>query len=155
VSLKSRGRFYAGCAFVFAFLAGAGVAKVCDKLQIPYDSVSGFVVLGAFFGSLFLMSKGVDRLDDEGHKRLLAKNCGCDSVSAFERDQQQRIEIATLGRAGELYWGLPTGTTLEEACRIKAADGDTTAQHYLRLIKEQRTLDEMFPARKSGGYVRA
>src|SRR5262249_1154563 len=123
-----------------------------DMLHIAQDSVTAFVALAVFFGSLALMIKGVDCLGDEGHKRLLAKRCGQSSVRDFERDQQQRMEIAILGRAGELYAGLPAGTTLEEACRVKAADGDTTARHYLRRIEEQRTLDEMFPARKSGGY---
>jgi len=43
---------------------------------------------------------------------------------------------------------------LEEAAGSKQLPaGDTTAQHYLRLIEQQRIDDVRFPARRSGGYV--
>jgi hypothetical protein len=102
-----------------------------------------------FFGSLALMIKGVDQWSNERALRYQAKKCGWLIVRDFENDQRERTEVAILGRAGPLYAGLPAGTTLEEACRIKATAGDVDAQHYLAVIEQQRMDDAMFPARKS------
>jgi hypothetical protein len=146
LAMTGRDRLHFAFAIIFSALAAVGVTRVGTIYGVYWDHLA-FPAVVVFFGALALMIPGVERLSDNRARKTRAVEAGWGTTRDFERDQRERLEVAIMTRAGELYWGLPAGTTFEDACRQKAATGDATAKHYLRLIEDHRRHDQAFGAR--------
>ena len=145
-----RDRIYIAFAFASSALAAFGFAKAFAALA-PMGTRDEWAEMGAtaiFVCSLILTINGVEYLGDKRRRQKWAEEEGFSDANDFEKSQRESGELAILRRAGRLYAGLPDGTSFDEACRIKAAQGNEEAQYYLKQIERDEVEKRLRPILK-------